>query len=240
MTSVPRFKYTFTPSWPMILLAFIFIALFMKLGFWQLARADEKKQLQNAFNIQLQKPPIIWQAKDQKPSQYQALKIKGKFLPISFFLDNQHHKHKFGYDVLLPLLLDNGDVVIIDKGWVAADIKDRYNLPKIKISDYKTEIIGRAYYPSSKNWVLGDAIEKRSSSVAIIETIDVPIISKFLQKAVYPFIIREEKSFQDDYVREWSIVSMPPTRHYGYAVQWFSFALVVFIIFIFLNIKKKA
>ena len=40
------------------------------------------------------------------------------------------------------------------------------------------------------------------------------------------------------FVREWAIVSMPPVRHVGYAVQWFAMALAILILFIALNVKK--
>jgi surfeit locus 1 family protein len=40
-------------------------------------------------------------------------------------------------------------------------------------------------------------------------------------------------------VREWKTVAMPPQRHLAYALQWFVMALVVLIIFVALNLKKK-
>lgn len=239
MVSLPRFNYSFMPSWPIILIATIFISLFTALGFWQLHRAYEKKMFLYEFNKALQKAPITWDEKSNLPKQYQKLKVCGNFLPITLFLDNQHHQHKFGYDVLLPFMLSDGSIVIVDRGWVQADIRDRKKLPNIQVGEETIKIVGQAYYPAKKHLVLGEVLEKINNKTAIVETQDVAIISNFLQKSVYPFIIREDKIYNSGYVRDWPIVSMPPARHYGYAMQWFLFALVTFIIFIGLNLKKK-
>ncbi|WP_274544559.1 SURF1 family cytochrome oxidase biogenesis protein [Legionella oakridgensis] len=73
----------------------------------------------------------------------------------------------------------------------------------------------------------------------VIEWIDTKIISQFLHKSVYPFIIRLDKKEANGFIRAWDIVSMPPQRHYAYAFQWFAIALVIFVLFISLNSKKR-
>ena len=110
--------------------------------------------------------------------------------------------------------------------------------PKIYIPNSKVQIQGSVYYPSNKQWVLGPNIEKKSDKLIILEKLDTKTVSEILQKSAYPFIIRLDKQEANGFVREWPIVSMPPQRHWAYAWQWFSMALVVFIIFIALNLKK--
>lgn len=239
MLSLPRFKYSFTPSWAMILITFVFFSLFIRLGLWQLQRAAEKQHLVEISKQMLRKPAIDWNGKLKLPEQYEAINVNGKFLDNILFLDNQHYNHRVGYNVLISLLLEDGKIIIIDKGWVLADLRNRKKLPQIDLSLNNVKISGRAYYPSVNRMILGEQIEIISARSSIIQSIDIPIISKFLQKSVYPFIIRDENSTDNSYIKEWSIVSMPPARHYGYAVQWFAFALVILIIFIFLNLKKK-
>lgn len=223
----------------MLLLTVCAVGLFTRLGIWQVQRAHEKQQAVVAHAKQADMPVLYWSPNTKKPEQYQLVSVHGKYLPQVFFLDNQHQNHKFGYDVLLSLLQENGEVILVDRGWIPIESRDKEKLPQISIPSGMLEITGTAYYPSTKSMVLGEPLEKITSNIAIIEKLEVTIFSKFLHKSVYPFIIRESENSAGSYVRNWQIVSMPPARHYGYAVQWFGLALVTLIIFISLNLKKQ-
>ncbi len=234
--SLTCFNRRFTPNWKMILLACLAILLFVRLGFWQLHRANEKKQMLTAQAKFAQIMPVTWGPDRKLPEQYQRISVTGKFLSENILLDNQHHQHQFGYDVLTPLLLPSGNVVLIDRGWVAGDIT-RQKFPVPKIPDESLSLVGDVYYPSTKSWVLGPALEQKQH-VTLVERIDTQMISQFLHKPVYPFIIRLDKEETHGYIRDWAIVAMPPERHYAYALQWFAMAVVSLILFIALNLKK--
>lgn len=243
MFSLACFNIRFTPSWQMSLLTLFSLLFFMRLGFWQLQRADEKERMLSAHHAFTKQTPVLWRHGDPLPAQYQPINVTGHFLPAVLLLDNQHHHHQFGYDVISPLLLQNGAILLVDRGWLAGDIT-RMTFPPIKTPKDAVNIVGSAYYPSAKNWVLGQEIEKKQTNLAVIELIDTKLISQFLHKSVYPFIIRLNPEEALGYVREWEIVAMPPQRHHAYALQWFAIALVILTLFIVLNIhsttaKKK-
>ncbi|HBI21527.1 MAG TPA: SURF1 family protein [Legionella sp.] len=222
----------------MILLTLFAMALFVRLGYWQLERASDKQQMMAALNAFIKQVPTPWGSSDPLPAQYQTLRVKGHFLPAIFLLDNQHHQHQFGYDVISPLKIQGGVVVLVDRGWVPGDVT-RQQFPEVETPCGVVSLVGSAYYPSTKQWILGQALEKKGTDLAVVEWVDADLISKFLHKSVYPFIIRLSKSANFGYVREWAVVAMPPERHYGYAFQWFAIALAIFILFIALNVKKK-
>ena len=238
MRRLTLFHYRFKPKWTMTLLAFLAIALFMRLGFWQIERAGEKKQMIAALNAFSQAAPTAWSSGKAYPVQYQPVHVQGRFLPEILLLDNQHYQHQFGYHVISPLMLADGHVVLVDRGWIAVD-QTRREFPLIETPHELVQIIGNAYYPSDKNWLLGQALEKKEARLAVVELLDTHLISQFLHKSVYPFIIRLEKQAPYGYVREWAVVAMSPERHYGYALQWFAIAMVIFILFVALNINIK-
>lgn len=227
----------FKPQWPMTLATLFAIALFISLGVWQLQRADEKKIMLRLAHELAHQAPQSW-TEHRLPKQYQPIQVQGHFMPTIFLLDNQHHDHQFGFDVLSPLLLADARVVMIDRGWVSGDLS-RQTWPHITTTMKRVQLEGYAYYPSKNNWLLGSVLEKKRDDLAVIEALDTAVISQFLHKSVYPFIIRLGKQQQHGFVREWAVVAMPPARHYGYAVQWFAMAAVLFILFIVLNFKKK-
>ncbi len=238
MSSLTRFNIRFTPRWQMCAITLITLLVFTRLGFWQLQRADEKKQMLLAHHTLRKQSPILWKTTDALPAQYQQIQLQGRFLPQTLLLDNQHHQHQFGYHVIAPLVLANGHVLLIDQGWLSGDVTRR-RLPKIEVQTGLISLRGSAYYPS-ENWHLGQVFEKEHANLVVIELLDTKLIGQFLHKSVYPFIIRLDKDDKSiGYVREWPTVAMPPERHYAYAVQWFAMALVVFIMFIALNMKKK-
>lgn len=239
MLSLTRFKCNFIANWRFAILAAFFCLLFVQLGLWQLKRADEKKQmLESQHRLLLQAPIDFPLASADSLIQYQPVHVQGHFLNITLLLDNQHYQHQFGYNVISPLMLAGGKVVLIDRGWVAAG-SNREELPEITIPLGPLDIEGSVYYPSQKSWSLGAFFDKKQANNVVIELIDARIISQFLHKSVYPFIIRMRAEAPNGFIREWQVVSMLPERHNGYAVQWFAMALVIVILFIVLNIKKK-
>ncbi len=238
MLSVTFFKVRFTPSWKMLILTAVLVSLFLRLGFWQLHRADEKEQMLAAQKEQEQLNPIQWDGQQQLPLQYQRLKVEGHYLPQVFLLDNQHYQHQFGYNVVSAFEMADGSVIMVDRGWVPGDLS-RQVVPEVKIPQGDLQLAGMAYFPNKNQWILGPNFEQRANNTIIFERFDKKLLSQVLQKAVYPFIIRLDKQNAHGFVREWKIVSMPPQRHLAYALQWFAMALVLLIIFVALNLKKR-
>ena len=238
MPSLTCFNIRFTPSWLMIILALLFISLFTRLGFWQIQRADQKERMLAAKAELAKKAPIEWSANQILPLQYQRIKVQGYYLPDLFLLDNQHQNHQFGYDVISPLLLNDGTLVMVDRGWILGD-STRRSFPKVDIPQELIKLKGNVYFPSTNQWLLGPNMEKKEDKIIILELLDAKLVGQVLQKKVYPFIIRLDKQEPFGFVREWATVSMPPERHLAYALQWFVMALVILIIFVALNVKKQ-
>ncbi len=225
----------FKPSIKWTLLTLVSTAFLMGLGFWQLDRAEEKKELLSSAKKQALLLPSTWRQGMALPRLFQRLVLRGHYIPYTLLLDNQHADHQWGYHVLSPLALSQEQVVLVDRGWIKGDLRRRV-LPVIETPTTSLSIQGQAYYPSSKGLVLGDVIEPHGASLAVIERVDTKLISNLLQKKVYPFIIRLDKRAPLGYVRDWPVVSMPPQRHVAYALQWFAMALVLIFIYIMLNL----
>lgn len=239
MFSVPFFRYRFTSSWWIILLFVLALSFLLKLGFWQLERGREKRAILAAQQTMQTRRPTIWQTDMALPEQYQRVNVKGHFLKLVFFLDNQHFRHQLGYHVLSPLLLapDFKKLVFVDRGWIKAD-KTRAILPDIKVSEAMQSLNGSVYYPS-QNWLLGPSHEMRANKKIVVEQLDPVLFSKILQNEVYPFIIRLDADAGDGLIREWPLVSFSPKRHDAYALQWFAMACLLCLVFIAFNTRKE-
>ena len=61
-----------------------------------------------------------------------------------------------------------------------------------------------------------------------------------LEGEVLPGLLLMDATLADGYVREWTMPNpLPPSRHYGYAAQWFALAATLFFLFFKLNLKHS-
>ena len=56
---------------------------------------------------------------------------------------------------------------------------------------------------------------------------------------VYPFAILMDGDAPHGYVRDWGNRKLDPVKNTSYAMQWFSFAILLIIIYIVVNFKKE-
>jgi len=221
-----------------MILTTVFVCwIFIWLGIWQLHRASEKSRMLLQEQRAQKQAPVTWD-NPKKLRPYQRVAVQGRYLPSIFLLDNQHYRHQLGVQVYAPLLLANDSVLMVDRGWIQNQNPRQTNLD-LKIPAGLLQIRGSIYYPSSKQWILGDEIEQIGDKRFIVERFNPQLLSQLLQKSVYPFIIRLDSSQPDGFIRDWNVVTMRPERHKGYALQWFAMATVIFILFIALNLKKE-
>lgn len=236
--SVSFFFRRFIRNWPLGVFALLAILLFTRLGFWQLSRAAEKNQMLNASLSMQKRAPILWEGKDTLPKQYQLIQLQGVYTPTVLFLDNQHVEHQFGYQVLSLFRLNSGKNILVDRGFIPVD-PARKIWPKIQVSEGLQSISGQVYFPSNKIMALGGMWDGVQGNQSRIEYVDTQQIAEFLHQSIYPFMIRLNKNEPNGFLRDWAIVSMPPERHYAYAVQWFGMASVVLMMLIIFLLKEK-
>lgn len=212
------------------------IGLFMRLGVWQWSRGLEKAAILKRHG---RTHPLkdLNQGVAVKPGD--SVRASGHFdNQHSFLLDNQFYQHRVGFNVLTPLKLENGHWILVDRGWVPAK-PNRRDLPDIHPLTGHYTFNGEAYMPSDKARVLSERLDNEGTWPLIIEKVTLTKLSKRLDIELLPFIIRLDKGATFGYTRAWQVVSMPPERHYGYAMQWFTFALVALVLFVYLNVEKK-
>ncbi len=225
--------------WPV---TFAFLALFISLGFWQLHRAEIKQDLESAFKTRLNSPPITLSQLEPKKTdiQYYPIKANGYYdTQYSYFLDNKTYKGQVGYEVITLFHSEREKkALLVNRGWVPAGA-DRSHLPVIKTPNTAVFIAGSAYQPSARPFLLSHADEKQTTWPKRIEAIQLDKISQALDQPIYPFVFLLSKESLGGFVRDWQPVSMPSYKHIGYAVQWFSFAITLFIIVVVLKQRSK-
>jgi surfeit locus 1 family protein len=236
------FNYKLLPS----LVFIIFFTLFIKLGFWQLDRADQKKIINMAF-IERQNQPAIPLNKEtiQMPIKdiiWHHVTISGEFLnDKNIILDNQVVQEKAGFLIYTPFkILDSNKIILVNRGWypLSNSRNDVPNIPPIKGAQ---AIEGEINQMPSSGISLGKVItEKLDESSFRLQKMDYEVLSSLIGKDLMRYIVKLKKPiFDKTYVIDLGIPVPDSDKNYGYAFQWFAMAFTLFIIFIKLGLKKK-
>ena len=236
------FNYKLLPS----LVFIIFFTLFIKLGFWQLDRADQKKIINMAF-IERQNQPAIPLNKEtiQMPIKdiiWHHVTISGEFLnDKNIILDNQVVQEKAGFLIYTPFkILDSNKIILVNRGWypLSNSRNDVPNIPPIKGAQ---AIEGEINQMPSSGISLGKVItEKLNESSFRLQKMDYEVLSSLIGKDLMRYVVKLKKPiFDKTYVIDLGIPVPDSDKNYGYAFQWFAMAFTLFIIFIKLGLKKK-
>lgn len=230
----------FKQQWWLWLLTALFVSLFIKLGFWQLHRAEEKKELQQQFNHRLHSEPVsLAQLPEHQDWRFFPVSVQGHYDNAhTILLDNKIQNHQVGYEVITPLLSKKPKLsVLINRGWIPQG-PNRQTLPEIPAINDEQTVTGWIYVPLGKAFNLGAATDTKPSWPLRIESIDMPVLQQALHSELFPYLILLNPKAEQGFLRNWQPVNMPAEKHLGYALQWFTFALVLIIIFIALNLRR--
>jgi surfeit locus 1 family protein len=75
---------------------------------------------------------------------------------------------------------------------------------------------------------------------SVLQVIDAQILTKKMGYTLLPFQIELDQNLPEGFIRDWQKTTvMLPEQHIAYAIQWFSLALTLSILFIWYSNKKS-
>jgi surfeit locus 1 family protein len=204
-TKFGSFTFRFIPT----LVALGGIVLFIILGDWQLARAEQKRELQAEYESRFKHTPIT--IDDIKTNTaltswiFYPLRLIGHFdNRHTLLLDNRFYNHQPGYHVITPFVLNNENnplnnkhtnhenldktVLLIDRGFISMGI-NRQILPTIPVAEGSLQITGIITRPDPKSFALSHIIDNPGRWPARLELVDFPIITQLIQQPVLPIVV---------------------------------------------------
>lgn len=227
---------------PSIALACL-LPVLMALGFWQLDRAEQKRQL-TLLQEQRQHVEMIKLTADSPDSVddllYRSVQLIGKFDNMHHILqDNQISDGKPGYFVFTPLVMQNSEnAILVNRGWIPYP-SSAEALPNLNLSQGESELMGQVNRFSRPGIVLSGADKPTNSSPTIVQVINTGELAKKLGYSLFSYQVELDISFAFGFKRDWRhIQAMPPEKHVAYAVQWFLLALTLIVLFIVYGVNK--
>ena len=229
--------------------AVLAIAAFSWLGFWQLDRAGEKELLRATFIKRTGDAPILLnQRLAVVPAEYPRDWWRYRYVEFAgdvvgerqYLLDNRTRNGVAGYHVYLPVLVTGPDrVLLVNRGWVEAG-PSRERRPHVSLEESELVATGIVDHPR-RTLLLGDDGYAGSSWPKVVQRIDLEKTEMDLKRPVLPFVVLLDEADPRGFVREWSpYLGIGPDRHRGYALQWFSLAAAVAVVWIVVKARGRA
>ena len=218
--------------------------LCIRLGIWQLDRLEQRRAFNAQFESMRAMPPLDLneeQPEDIKQMEWRAVSVQGEFdFENQVALRNQYKGSEYGYHLLTPLLFDTSSVsgqapqaVLVDRGWIPTegnsapadwrtyDEAGAVNLSgQIRLGQTKPAIGGVADVPPAD----GSRLEVWSNA-------DVERIAGQLPYPILPIYIQPDvdENDTDPPIPYQPTIELTEGPHFGYALQWFTFATILLI-----------
>lgn len=230
---VPWYRIAFTKRWlSYLLLTAIFAGACVALSTWQFARRDEARQEIDRVLANYNSSPIpLEQALPQLDSfdendKWIQVEVTGTYLADEQLIVRSRPREQVaGVEVLTPLLTNEGNIFIIDRGWIPANVnpEESYELPAPPTGEVTVIARLKASEPS---------IPGRGMSEGQVATIELPLIEEVLGAPTYTGAYGLLSTETPAPVDKAPLTALKPSvdegAHLSYAFQWIMFGILAF------------
>ena len=226
----------FSMKWALTtLLVLAGTAVCVRLGIWQLDRLEQRR----AFNSQVESMRAMEGLdlnqgipEDIASMEWRAVTVTGEYdFENQVAMRNQYHDGEVGYHLITPLLFDGG-AVLVNRGWVPAESDSSPEDWRAFDEAGVVTVTGQIRLGHGKPAIGGvaDALPMDGTRLAVWNNLDVenmsaqfpyPILGVFVQPAAVEGDTTPPIPFQPN-------LELTEGSHFGYALQWFTFAVILF------------
>lgn len=218
--------------WMVALAVLLAVSGLVRLGFWQLARAGEKSDQQQAFLVSAQAVatpitavPVAGIAFDALQHQNRRVLLQGEYLnERNIFLIYQTFADQIGYEVLTPFLLDDGhQIVLVSRGWSGIGTTTELLQALTPLTGPHT-VEGQLFIPAAA----------QAAQTNVSQNTDWPLLRRYVnigelqalfEQELFPYVVRLAAGQEGTLVRHWPAATVASGRHFSYALQWFAMAI---------------
>jgi surfeit locus 1 family protein len=206
-------------------LAGLAAAVFVRLGFWQLARLHEKVQRNEEIVRQQRESPaeLATLPRDTGAAHYRSATVTGRFdYEHELVLSGRTHQGSPGVDLITPLRPIAGDTaVLVNRGWVyspdgATVDRARWHEPDSATVTGYVEL----YMPDA-------GTTSATTDPRIVRRVSRQEVASKIPYPVAPYYLVSTRDTADGaHPARHTIPALDEGPHRSYAIQWFFFALV--------------
>jgi surfeit locus 1 family protein len=244
------------------LLVFAGIALCIRLGIWQLDRLQQRRAFNAQFESVRNEPTLDLNQElpqDITAMEWRSVNVTGEYdFANQIALRNQYYDNQYGYHLLTPLRFDTAQrelfdpstssgqadrAVLVDRGWIPVDGNSapsdwrKYDeagavnvAGQIRLGQTKPTFGGRADTLPENGAKL--EVWNNADLVDIASQMPYPVLPVYIQPVADPSDTEPPIPFQPQ-------VEITEGPHLSYALQWFTFATILFVGYPFLLRRQE-
>jgi cytochrome oxidase assembly protein ShyY1 len=232
-------------SWAKIVLVCLTVLVFsilVKLGFWQLNRAEEKQAWQQELNTRQASAPLSFRQLMHFPhdTPLTGYRLEVEVSPIDtriILLDNQIYQGIVGYLAYQVVRVKpQAPLLLVELGFIAGTI-DRRILPQVPPMTKAQTLNGKLYQKSANP--LSEHLLAEPGNPLRIQNLNLIELGQQLGQELAPAVLQPDKLASHTLPRPWQPIPLSAQKHQGYALQWFSMAGAFLLLMLYLLIIKR-
>lgn len=213
----------------LVLAAFV-VALaiaFVNLGFWQLARLDQRRAANNTVlgheNSAIADFSTVFTRPITEADQWQRVRVSGTFdAAHQFLVRYRSNGPESGFEVVTPLRTPEGTWVLVDRGFIAKPADRDYPAVLPSPPAGEVRIVGHVRRdeqgsPEAMTPLPPTNTVRLVNSAALGATLPYPVVNGYLS-------VVEISPAQDGGLVPVRPPELTEGNHFSYAIQWFTFA----------------
>jgi len=199
------------------------------LGFWQLDRAEQKGARIALYRERQAATPLDFNSilTPAESHVWRRVALRGHFIDRHVLLDNRVQAGRAGYDVLTLFALDDGRVVLVNRGFMAMK-GDRSAIPELVAPADPTVARGFIGPPPASGIALDTSrAELMAPHIVRVQAVDMSGLAELLATPVWPQLVYLDAGHPAALAVDWAPPGDGSAKHRAYAVQWFAMAGVL-------------
>jgi surfeit locus 1 family protein len=152
--------------------------------------------------------------------------LEGRWLAAhSIYLDNRQMNARPGFFVVTPLQIAPDDVVLVQRGWVPRDPRERERLAVVDTPAGVVRIEGRIAPGIARLYEFDGA-----ASGPIRQNLDLAAYARETGLGLRPLVVVQldgAAAPADGLQRQWTPTVLDVSKHHGYALQWFALSALI-------------
>lgn len=218
------------------LLVFLGAAVCIRLGIWQLDRLEQRR----AFNHQVESmraaEPLDLNTsmpEDIASMEWRAVTVTGEYdFENQVALRNQYNESSYGFHLITPLLFNEG-AVLVDRGWIPAESDSAPQDWRVYDELGEVMVTGQIRLGQGKPAIGGvaDALPMDGTKLEVWNNLDVEKMSAQMPYPILTVFIQPNMDVGDTMppIPYQPVIELTEGPHFGYALQWFTFATILLL-----------